>query len=647
MTRVEPDGGGGSVGIDPQLLQGMINSMSSSAGEALTLVNGYISQLARAGLDTGSLARAVQDLTWAQDQQPMLNRRLSLARAMAEQNPGLTDVTAGAGALDFPTSQAAQAAGKSDGTSALAALTDRSDTDFVLKDLQAHADDPAYLSAFFTALGAQGLTALGLQVSGYQQGGNQAQYQEWAAAVGDSFAVATYQMPYKPDWLGQLQLPGDMNADPAAPQLGLIQPFLGHGVYSPAWLNPLGQYALQQAYIQGQEPGMEPPIQLDGVWTAISHNPAFDAQFYRQNFSNGSRPEDSILGIMTNPMLIHTIDDSAFAGMVQSATIPPAGAADTGPFAANAQLTVRQFGSDSSLRTSDQVRAAFGAIVVNYFDDMAYSVRAAAPGVGGQNVPGLQVSAQQSDWSNFVTEAMRDKATAADLLVYYSSWARGQPHDSYPSDGGGPNVPLDQGFWNDMSLGMLRDFMAHDYQVAGAPAGDGSGSIAGIAAAGGAAILATAVFGPEAGLGEILAEGGKDAFQAAAEDDLNRVFEGGAPEPVNDSALAQLTGIQRNWSQNVSDWYDAGNRPTPTLYMNQTYTGDPSTYISQFGGPGKNANFIQNGQIMDPAQMNPYQLAAYNEWLQDPAVVSANRGLFLTQGFGGLLSQYARDNGGG
>src|SRR5580693_5325864 len=125
MTRVESGGGGGSVGIDPQLLQSMINAMNSSAGEALTLVNGYISQLTRVGLDTGSLARAVQDLTWAQDQVPMLNRRLSLARAMAEQNPGLVDVTAGAGALDFATNQAAQAAGKSDGTSALQALEER------------------------------------------------------------------------------------------------------------------------------------------------------------------------------------------------------------------------------------------------------------------------------------------------------------------------------------------------------------------------------------------------------------------------------------------------------------------------------------------------------------------------------------------
>ena len=88
MTRVEPDGGGGdAVGINPQLLQSMINTMDSSAGDALNLVNGYTTQLSRVGLDTSRLNRAVQDLTWAQDQVPMLDRRQSLAQTMAQQNP--------------------------------------------------------------------------------------------------------------------------------------------------------------------------------------------------------------------------------------------------------------------------------------------------------------------------------------------------------------------------------------------------------------------------------------------------------------------------------------------------------------------------------------------------------------------------------
>ena len=59
MTRLEPDGGGGAVGINPQLLQSMISTMNSSAGDALNLVTGYISQLSRVGLDTSSLTPKV------------------------------------------------------------------------------------------------------------------------------------------------------------------------------------------------------------------------------------------------------------------------------------------------------------------------------------------------------------------------------------------------------------------------------------------------------------------------------------------------------------------------------------------------------------------------------------------------------------
>lgn len=643
--QLEPGGGGDYVGIDPQLLGSMTSSMSSAAGTALNLVNSYIGRLSQVGLDTSSLSRAAQDLTWAQDQVPMLNRRQSIAQAMEQQDPGLGPmVSAGAGALDFATNQAAQAAGKAAGGKALQALEQHGNTDFILSDLSQYADDPAYLAAYFEALGPQGLAALGLQVVGYQQEGQGGQFQGWAGTVGNALAVASYLMPFTNDFLSGLQLPNDIDGS-ITPQLGLIQPFLEHGVYSSAWLQPLGRYALEQAYLQGRGVMMDPPPPLDGIWTAIAHNPAFDVQFYSHNFSNSSNPDFSISGIMTNPMLIHFICDTAFAGMVQAATIPPAGSTDTGPFAGNAQLTVNYFGADPSLDTSDQVRAALGAVAMNYFDDLAASVRAAAPGIGGQDMPGWQVTASSTDWGTFVVQAMKDKTTAAAMLTFYSAWAKSQPHDSWPSQGGGPEVPLNQGFWNDASLGMLRDFMAHSYQVAGAPAGDTS-SIADIAAAGGAAVLGSLVFGPEGGIAAALLEGGKDAFKSAAETDLKQVFSSD-PKPVNDQALTQLTGIQENWSSDVSQWYDGGNRAKPTTYMGQSYNGDPTTYISRYSIPGHDANFIKGGQIIDPAQMNAYQLAAYNAWLQDPAIVSANREQFFIEGYGGLLSQYSRSYSGG
>ena len=611
MTRVDP-GGGDSVGIDPQLLQSMINTMGSSAGNALGLVGYYIGQMSRAGLDTSSLTRAIADLTWAQDQVPMLNRRQSIAQAMERQNPGLLTVTAGAGALDFATSGAAQAAGRADGGKALQALTDHGSTDMILGELSQYADDPAYLSAFFAALGPQGLTALGLQVIGYQQGGQAAQYQTWATTVGEAFATASYQLPFTPGWLGQLQLPDDLASDPAVPQLGLIQPFLEHGVYSPAWLGPLGQYALQQAFVQGRMPGMEQPVQLDGIWTALSRNPAFDAQFYSQNFTSKNNPDDSISAIMTNPMLVGSIDDSSFAGMVTAATIAPPGSSGTGPsgtgpFAANAQLTVRAFGDQPGVTLSDPVRAAFGAITMNYFTDLASSVGSAAPGIGGgPGLPGWLVTATPAEWAAFVQQAMGDKTTAAQLLTFYSQWNKNQGAYLTVEGSGG---------WSVMQRSWVGAFMAYNYQKSGETAGDSTSSIASVVADGGAAFLSGLLFGPEAGVAAALlsagADGGKAAFETAAsktlEGPISSALDGSAAPPPGDPTTGIL-GLQQQWLAVVMQNSQPGNMP-----------GNPLSYEQRYGG-----NFLDSGgHFLSPDDIakSGNAQAALNAWLQDPAVV--------------------------
>lgn len=656
MALADPGGGGGSVvGIDPQLLAGLIQSLTQQSGNAQSLVSSYLGQLSQCGLDTSRLTSAARDLAWARDQLPMLNRRQSMAQALEAQDPSLGPmVPAGAGYLDFPSNQAAQQAGQSDGAKALQALQDRSSTDFILTELGQYGNDPAYLAAFFKALGPQGLAQLGLQVNGYQQQGQNSQYQLWSSTVGTALATASYQMPFSQSWFSQLHLPED---GATQPQLDLIQPFLQHGVYSAAWLNPLGQYALEQARLESLQPGMMmPPPQLDGIWTAIAHNPSFDAQFYQQNFANkdpnASYPP-AISALMTDPMLQHSVIDSAFASMVQAATVPPPPAQFPGlnpaQFAANAQLTVRYFGSDASLRTSDAVRSALGEMAMYYFSDLASSARAAAPGMGAQDVPGWQVSATSAQWANFVAEAMRDKTTSAQLLTFYAKWRNSQPVDWRGS--GQEGVPDHQGFWNDFSLGVMNDFMASSYKLAGQPAGDSGLKISEVLAAGGSAFLTSLVFGPEAGVADALLEGTKDAFQTTAESELNKAFEGDPKSSDASQTLQQLTGVSDTYSSKVQQWYNSvPGQPPPidkVTYQGQTYTGDPSAYIAQYSGPGKDASFIENGQLMEPGTMNQYQLAAYNAWLQDPAVVNANAAAARQAELGMVSSAYARGFAGG
>jgi hypothetical protein len=50
---------------------------------------------------------------------------------------------------------------------------------------------------------------------------------------------------------------------------------------------------------------------------------------------------------------------------------------------------------------------------------------------------------------------------------------------------------------------------------------------------------------------------------------------------------------------------------------------------------------------MDPSQMNPKALAAYNAWLQDPAISSAVATTFSVNSQGSLNSYYGAQMGGG
>jgi len=410
--------GGGSVGINPDLLQSMITSMKSSTGNVLNMVNGYISAFGQYGLDTSSLTKAVQDLNWAQGQLPMLSRRQSMAQAVANEHPGMTVTPVGAGALDYATNAQAAAAGKQAGQQALQELESHQSDQEILAELQKSGDDPSYVAAFFQALGPQGLTALGIQVTGYQQGGQKSEYTQWSQAVGNAFGVATFTMPYNNDFLENLHPPQDIEADPTYPELSFIAPFLDQGVVSPTWLKPLGQYALTTAYAQGQAPGMATPIDLDPIWTAIANNSSFAASYYSQNFNNKQNPNESLSGLMTNPMTANSIGDSAFAAMVKSATVPPKyayQAGQIGPWSANAQTTVRYFGDDSGADTSGDIRQSLGQIAMFYFNDMYDTVGSAAPGIGqnGKSLPGLGVTASSDEWQTFLDQVMSDKTASA------------------------------------------------------------------------------------------------------------------------------------------------------------------------------------------------------------------------------------------
>jgi hypothetical protein len=618
-------------GIDPQQVQTLISSMGKGVSNGQPLAEYYLGQFNRLGLDTSAPNKLLADYGWASNQQPMLKRRYSLAshQPSGAFTDGWTDQ--GAGALTFQTTAAAQAAGTAEAKKLqqLIANRDWAGVQAEMDKISENGGDSDYAAALFKTLPPQDLYYL----SGLAQG-NSGNAQVVRDVIGTALASASYEIPLTQSYLEQAsspdndpmaaaQYPGGFNGD-------VMAQFLASGaVFSSQWLNAISPYVLGQGGDQPVEPG------TDQIFQAMANNPQFAAQFFNQHFEQLSR-------MMTNPVQMAGISDKpGFAAFAAAATIPPEGDTNTVPFQQNAVKMI-QFFASSGDDTTDQIRQVMTGITINYWNDLTTTVTAAAPGY----TSGMGVTAGQ--WGQFVQQAMKDKTSAAMLLTYYANWDT-QPMDNIPKHGRGDNTdtPQHAGYWNDSSGGVLDYFFAANYKAAGATAGD-SGSIEGIfkdaLTAGTATVLTSLVFGPEGGAMALLTEGAKDAFSSATESTLGDIVDNFTADPQSDGTLDQdLTTIQGQWSKRVGIWWEQtgstpGNPQFPSTYYNGLpYNGDPLPYEEQYGGYFMNSNGTLKS--LSEIQSDPQKLAAYNAWLQDPAI-SAQMGPYFSVREGGALLAY-------
>lgn len=655
-----PLDGGNFQGINPSMLQQLIKSLNSGVTGAQPLANSYVSQFTRVGLDTGPVQKLLADYGWASAQQPMLNRRYSLAshQPSGDFTDGWTEE--GAGALFYTTTAAAKGAGTADAQQ-MQAYLDAHDWSGIQKELDAmsqNGGDADYMAAFFSQLGPKGLYALSL----YAQGGpssDAANEQEVQQIVGSGLATASYEMPLTMNFLQGME---PANAEPGYSTEMLpggwdsaaLAPFLTEGEFSTQWLQTISPAVL---YRKDVEMGAPLPGGYDAIFTAISSNPDFAAKFYQQN-------SGQLNDYMTDPELYHILaSGQGFGKFLEAATIPPQGDTGTKPFTDNAAQFVQLFGGGSQ-DTSSDVRQAMAAVAMNYFGDIQGTVTAAAPGAGSS------MGLTAPEWGSFVQNAMQDKTAAAFLMTSYASWRGQQISDSVASNGqgDGKSAAAYAGYWNDQSIGMLDYFFASNYKAAGAQAGEGSKAVLATLTdalnAGAATLLTSVAFGPEAGAVELLADAGKDAFSSATETTLGKITgpltEGGDSGAANASDAASkvfsdLTTIQGRWSSTVTGAWNqsqqnggtpgqVNTRDFPSVWYNGVqYTADPHQYEQQYGG-----NFLNSdGTVMDSSQLGPKALAAYNAWLQDPAISSAVAANFSATSQGSLNSYYGSQMGGG
>ena len=653
-----PVDGGNFQGIDPSMLQQLIKSLSSGVTGAQPVASSYIGQFNRVGLDTGPIQKLLADYAWASQQQPMLNRRYSLAshQPSGDFTDGWTEE--GAGTLFYTTTAAAKGAGTADAKQ-MQAYLDAHDWTGIQKELDAmsqNGDDADYMAAFFSQLGPKGLYAL----SEYAQGGpssDAANEQEVQQIVGSGLAAASFEMPLTMSFLQGMEPenpePGYSTAQlPGGWDTGALAPFLTEGSFSSQWLQTIAPAVLYQKDV---EEGAAMPGGYDAIFTAIASNPDFAAQFYQQN--SGQLDE-----YMTDPVLYHDLaSDPGFGKFLEAATIPPQGDTNTKAFTANATHFVQLFGG-GSVDTSSDVRQAMAAVAMNYFGDIQGTVTAAAPGAGSS------MGLNASEWGSFVQNAMQDKTAAAFLMTSYANWRSQQTDDSLVSNGqgDGPSTPEHAGYWNDQSLGMLDYFFASNYQAAGHQAGEGNAVLETLTDAfnaGAATLLTSVVFGPEAGAAvitmDMVEDAGKDAFSSAAESTLGKITgpltDGGDGGPTNasdaaDQVFGDITTIQGHWSSEVNTAWSQSvqNSSTtkdfpPVWYNGVQYTADPTQYQKQYGGTFLNSD----GTVMDQSQMSPKALAAYNAWLQDPAISNVIAQRFSAISQGSVNSNYGAQIGGG
>ncbi len=328
-----PVDGGNFQGIDPSMLQQLIKSLSSGVTGAQPVASSYIGQFNRVGLDTGPIQKLLADYAWASQQQPMLNRRYSLAshQPSGDFTDGWTEE--GAGTLFYTTTAAAKGAGTADAKQ-MQAYLDAHDWTGIQKELDAmsqNGDDADYMAAFFSQLGPKGLYAL----SEYAQGGpssDAANEQEVQQIVGSGLAAASFEMPLTMSFLQGMepenpvdgysteQLPGGWDT-------GALAPFLTEGSFSSQWLQTIAPAVLYQKDV---EEGAAMPGGYDAIFTAIASNPDFAAQFYQQN-------SGQLDDYMTDPVLYHDLaSDPGFGKFLEAATIPPQGDTNTTPFTDNA-----------------------------------------------------------------------------------------------------------------------------------------------------------------------------------------------------------------------------------------------------------------------------------------------------------------------
>lgn len=580
MTAAAAGGGGGGFeGIDPPLLSQLMQSMKSGVNAAAPVAAGYMSRFSALGLDTRAISRLQHDYNWAQGQQSMLQRRYDLASHQPSGQWVNGMATSGAGALQYTTTQQAQAAGAKAGQQ----FTDgKISASQFLALLREHEYDPDWQTGAMRVLGQEGLWDLAHDDAIPYGSGGQPDMKALALAV--AAAMANGVTFADPD-----------EEDPGNDDISLLAPLLQYADFPPQVLATLGQQAMAPGnYMYAQQ-----------VWQALAASPEGSALFIKQNA----------------PYIVEWINAGDHGGglpdsdFYQFLAVLKAGT--VGIKNTNAQLggqavsaLVMAYYDDQGAHAPAQFDALYGQVIEDYWPDVMFSLTSMASDPNGKlkSPDGMQLSPDQ--WAAFVREAMWDPTSAAKLLAYAHAqdlyWVNkatnmpGNTGDSFALEGG-----LVAGFFDAQATWV--------YNKQGSNAGAWKSGV-------------ISAIGPVVGdIVNIVADPGKWASTVTTSainwvttsvltGVVNGLPDGGGPPPP------ALTTWQSSYERIAVDAFDNATPqlekedPLLVALVDSTKNYDNGSFVVTAEG--------KQPRIMPPSQMNAQQLKAYNEWLSDPAVLA-------------------------
>lgn len=582
MNEIAGNGGGQSVGIDPEELHKFIGDAEEAADDVDDFIDAYRSRFVSNGVSTTNIDKVGQASEWLRDQLPMLRRRHGMAKIAAEQS-GTSFVAAGAGELKFETSEEAKKQAEEDAARLLDGVKPGDDIPpEVYELLNEHSDDPDYVEAFYNKIGADGINAL--RIGAQAEDGGPGEYDK-SKLVPLSYSMAT--ASYRIDFSEEKWLQGMNGVDPS--YHGTTVAVLSYGKFNGNFLSA----AMDRLE---SSPAAPSPEDTEAIFNAMARNPVAAAEWYKNN------KEKADIYLQGRSHLMRDGVPEAFNRIMEAATIDvrrydqELGEQNTHDLLERVSTKWGDWGP------SDAARKYFGTLIEHDIDDVYDSVTTPVSDYFKEPRNGRDgVEAPAEWWAKVSEHAMKDPDVAATLSLEFEKKYR-EERDPLLGD-----ENKDHPDANNFSLARTRHFsnwfvsrVSNVQKELGDDAEEWNKKFDT------AVDLAFAALDP------------KSLPKELTKTVIKGIVDKKPPDYNVDTDWA--TSLQENLYPDVALKYKEFQKEDGTLDPVEvdglTWDGDPKFYEELYGGKFTDSN----GELLPISEMSPEGQLAYMNWLEDPAV---------------------------